>query len=412
MIVLPLPTVLRPLATGTLVSAIGNGGWYASWALFVTRVLDVPVAHAGIALTIAGIAGMAAATPLGHLADRLGPREVMVGLSAVRAVTMGGFLLADGVVGLTVAAAVMSAAQQGMVGVKTALVAGLTDAGERVDALASLRVLSHAGDALGAAAGALVIQLDTPAAYTALIAANAASFLAYARAAARLPHVAPSPRAAAGPRLPALRDGPYVTLAGICGVLTLCWAMVSTALPLWVAGHTDAPLATSGAIVVISSVGIALLQVRAARLADRPPAAARVAMLSGAALAASCVLWAAASGPAADVAALLLLAGGIAHVTGEVLFVAASWGLSVPLMPDGRAGQYQGVFATGEAAALTFAPLLMTAVVVGWGQAGWLALAALFVLATLPAPAITRRALLARTPGPEPAPGPAPARSA
>jgi hypothetical protein len=400
MAVVPLPTVLRPLAAGTLVSAIGNGGWYASWALFVTRVLDVPIAQAGVALTIAGIAGMTAATPLGHLADRLGPREVMVALSAVRAVTMGGFLFADGIVGLTIAASVMSAAQQGMVGVKTALVAGLTGPDERLDALASLRVLSHAGDALGAAAGALVIQLDTPAAYTALIAANAASFLAYARAAARLPRVAPSRRAATGPRLPALRDGPYVSLAAICGVLTLCWAMVSTALPLWVAGHTEAPRATSGAIVVISALGIAALQVRATRAAGTPAAAARAAVLSGAALAGSCVLFAAANGPAAQAAALLLLAGGIAHVTGELLFVAASWGLSVPLMPDGRAGQYQGVFATGEAAALTVAPLLMTGVVVGWGQAGWLALAALFVVTTAPAPAITRRALSFRPRGP------------
>jgi Major Facilitator Superfamily len=412
MFVLPLPTVLRPLAAGTFVSAIGNGGWYASWALFVTRVLDVPLAQAGAALTIAGVAGMAAATPLGHLADRIGPREVMVALSAVRAITMAGFLLADSIAALTLAASLMSAAQQGMVGVKTALVAGLTGPDERLDALASLRVLSHAGDALGAAAGALVIQLDTPAAYTALIAANAASFLAYARAAARLPHVAPSPAATTGPRLPALRDGPYVGLAAICGVLTLCWAMVSTALPLWVAGATDAPRAMSGIVVVISSIGIAALQVRATRAAHTPAAAARVAVLSGAALAASCVLFAVAGGPAAHAAALLLLAGGIAHVTGELLFVAASWGLSMPLMPAGRAGQYQGVFATGEAAALTVAPLLMTAVVVGWGQAGWLALGALFVLATLPAPAITRRALRARAPDPDLGPDPVPARSA
>ena len=410
MLALPLPTVLRPLAAGTLLSAVGNGGWYASWALFVTRVLDVPVAQAGVALTIAGIAGMAAAAPLGHLADRLGPREVMVALSLVRALTMGGFLLADGIVGLTLAASLMSAAQQGMVGVKTALVAGLARPDERLGALASLRVLSHAGDAVGAAAGALVIQLDTPDAYSALIAANAASFLAYARAAARLPRVPATPGTTDGPRMPALRDGPYVALAAICGVLTLCWAMVSTALPLWVAGHTEAPRATSGVIVVISSIAIAALQVRATRAADRPSAAARVAVLSGAALAAACVLFAAASGPAAHTAAVLLLAGGVAHIAGELLFVAASWGLSVPLMPEGRAGQYQGVFATGEAAALTVAPLLMTTVVVGWGQAGWLALGALFVLATLPAPALTRRALRARAPAA--APDPVPARSA
>ena len=172
--------------------------------------------------------------------------------------------------------------------------------------------------------------------------------------------------------------------------------MMSTALPIWVADHTDAPRALSGVLVVISSVAIAALQVRATRTASTPQRAARVAVLSAAALAASCVLFALASGPAATTAAVVLLAGGLAHVAGELLFVAASWGLSVPLMPDGRAGEYQGVFATGEAAALAVAPLLMTAVVVGWGQAGWLALGALFVVATLPAPAITRRALRAR----------------
>ena len=187
--------------------------------------------------------------------------------------------------------------------------------------------------------------------------------------------------------------------------------MVSTALPLWVAGYTEAPRATSGILVVVSSVAIAALQVRCTRAAGTPATAARVAVISGAALAASCVLFAAASGPAAHTAALLLLAGGIAHVAGELLFVAASWGLSVPLMPDGRAGEYQGVFATGQAVALTVAPMLMTAVVVGWGQAGWLALGALFVVATLPAPAITRRALRARAPGAGAAPAPAPARS-
>jgi len=37
----------------------------------------------------------------------------------------------------------------------------------------------------------------------------------------------------------------------------------------------------------------------------------------------------------------------------------------------------------------------MTTVVVGWGAAGWLTLAALFLAATVPAPAMTRRALRA-----------------
>src|SRR5215218_8737468 len=100
MFALPLPTVLRPLALGTLVSAVGNGAWYASWALFLTRIAGLPAAQVGVALTIAGVAGIAGAVPLGRLADRLGAREVMVAISIVRALSMAGFVLAHDLVGL------------------------------------------------------------------------------------------------------------------------------------------------------------------------------------------------------------------------------------------------------------------------------------------------------------------------
>src|ERR671916_580916 len=60
MFALPLPTILRPLAAGTFVSALGNGAWYASWALFLVRVLELPIAEAGAALTVADVALIAA----------------------------------------------------------------------------------------------------------------------------------------------------------------------------------------------------------------------------------------------------------------------------------------------------------------------------------------------------------------
>jgi hypothetical protein len=66
---------------------------------------------------------------------------------------------------------------------------------------------------------------------------------------------------------------------------------------------------------------------------------------------------------------------------GELWFVAAAWGLSVPLMPDDRPAEYQGVFATGEALAIMLAPALMTALVVPAGTAGWLVLGVAFAAA-------------------------------
>lgn len=54
--------------------------------------------------------------------------------------------------------------------------------------------------------------------------------------------------------------------------------------------------------------------------------------------------------------------------------------LSVPLMPARSPGEYQGVFATGEAAAVMAAPVLMTTLIVNWGQPGWIALAIIFLI--------------------------------
>jgi hypothetical protein len=193
-----------------------------------------------------------------------------------------------------------------------------------------------------------------------------------------------------------VRDGPYVTLAGLTGALALCWGMLSTGVPLWVALHTDAPQSVSAVIVVVNSLAIAALQVRATRGSRAPRAAARRAMWSGAALAASRVLFAATEGGAGAPAVALLLAAGVVHVAGELFFVAASWGLSVPLMPADAPGEYQGVFAAGEATAVTAAPTLMTVLLAGWGRPGWLVLAALFLAVAAAVAPATRWALRTR----------------
>jgi hypothetical protein len=92
---------------------------------------------------------------------------------------------------------------------------------------------------------------------------------------------------------------------------------------------------------------------------------------------------------------LMVAAAGL-HLTGELLFVASSWGLSVPLMPPDAPGEYQGVFATGEAVALMAAPALMTTLIAGWGQPGWIALALIFLVPAVAAVPVTQWALRTR----------------
>jgi hypothetical protein len=385
---------LRRLAAGTLASAVGNGAWYTSWALFLTRSVGLSPGQVGIGMTAAGVAGLACATPAGYVADRLGAREVYATLLGVQAAAALAYLAVAGMAAFVVVACVAEAARSGG-GARNALVLGLTD--DHLTALGALRSISHLGWAAGAIAGAAIIGVDSRAAYVALLLLNAASYLVYAVLVLSVPRVGVAP-GRRGVRV--VRDRPYVTLAGLVGMLALCWAMLSSGLPLWVALHTDAPRSISAVIVVLNSLAIALLQVRVSRAMVSPGAAARGAVLSGSVLAASCVLFAlTAGGSGAAVVALFLVAAAV-HTAGELLFVAASWGLSIPLMPRGAAGEYQGVFATGEATALMAAPALMTTLVAGWGQPGWLVLAVIFLLPALAAVPVTRWALRTRTVAP------------
>ena len=51
-------TPLRRLGAGTLVSAIGNGAWYTSWALFLTRSVGLSPGQVGLGMTVAGAVGL------------------------------------------------------------------------------------------------------------------------------------------------------------------------------------------------------------------------------------------------------------------------------------------------------------------------------------------------------------------
>jgi hypothetical protein len=354
-------------------------------------------------MTVAGLCGVLAATPIGWIADRLGARQMFGWLLVAQGVTAGAYGLIDGLPTFLIVACLGQVASSAAGGPRNALVLALgnrADGAGSLEVLGQLRAISHIGWAIGAVLGGAIISVDTTPAYTALVALNGGTYLVYALLVFSVPRVAAPARARERASMSVVRDGPYMSLAGLMGVLALCWAMLSSGLPLWVTLHTHAPRAISAVVVLISSVGIAAFQVRVSRGITEPRAAATGTVLSGCALAGACLLFAlTAGGRGAPVVLLMLIAAGL-HLAGELLFVASSWGLSVPLMPPDAPGEYQGVFATGEAVALMAAPALMTTLVAGWGQPGWVALAVIFLLPAAAAIPVTRWALRTR-----PAPG-------
>jgi MFS family permease len=386
---------LRRVSAATLITSCGNGAWYTCWALFLTRSVGLSPAQAGIGITAAGGAGLIASAPLGRLADRFGTVAVLVPISLLQAAGFAAYLrVHDLSLFLPVAVATV-ATDRGSIGVRSALALQAAAEERQLRALAVVRVASSVGFALGSALGGVAIAIDSHAAYEAVALLNAASFVAYALIVVSLP-VDPGRARSVGRSRGALRDLAYLTLAAITGVLALCWGMLSSGVPLWVARHTLAPLWISALIVVLNALTIAALQIRITTRVTSTMGAARSARWAGCALAVSCVLFALSQNRGGAPVLLLLLGGAAVHVAGELLFVAACWRLSVDLMPAGAPGEYQGVFATGQATAQMIAPVLMMSLVVDWGAAGWLLLAGVFALAVLPAVPSTRWAMRTR----------------
>jgi hypothetical protein len=374
---------MRDLSVMTLVNTFGNGLLLTAAVLYFTHVVGLSGAQVGVGLTVAGGLGLLVGVPLGHLADRRGPREVLLVLLVAEAAAVVGYVFVGSFAGFLVASCAVVTLDRGSSAVRQGLLARVLDPEARVQGRAFLRAVTNVGIAAGSGVAAVAIAVDTRTAYDALIVGDALTFLAAAALLLRLPAVAPAPvpdgAPVDGPRLIVLRDRPFLIVTGLVAIMSLHFSLLEVGVPLWVQGHTEAPRITVAIVFIVNCVLVALLSVRLARGSDTVAGAARAGARSGIVLAASCVLFAASSGPGAIVAAAILIAAGVVEVFGEIVQAASGWGLGFGLAPEHAQGQYQGAAATGFALSLMLGPALMAAVTSA-GTPGWLAFGAVFLV--------------------------------
>ncbi|MFF1869121.1 MFS transporter [Kitasatospora herbaricolor] len=400
--------MVRRLARLTLLNCLGNGLSLAVAVLFFTRVLGLSAAQLGFGLTAAGLCGVAASIPAGRAADRWGIRRVLVVLVALEAVGTAGYALVHGYAAFVLLACAVTAADRGSSAVRNALYAEVLPADRRVAGRAYLRVVTNVGMCLGTALGAVVLQVDTRAAYVTAILLDALSFavaaVLYGRIRIAPPAGAPTgPEAGAGPKAgpgtgvptggrgpnPALRNGPFLAVTTLNAVLCLQFAMLEVGVPLWIVKETQAPRIVVAGTLVVNTVLVVALQVRATRGTERPELAARACGRGGLLLAGSSVVLGLAHGLPAMAAAVVVLAGIALQALGEVLSQAGGWALGYDLAGEGAHGAYQGVFNAGTSAAMMIGPALVSTAVIGYGLAGWAVLGAVFAAAGLAmAPAV------------------------
>ncbi len=383
------PGPRRILATASFINMLGSGVFTLSAAVFFTRSVGLPVAQVGLGMGGGALVGLLSGIPVGRIADRRGPREVYLLTLTAQAVAMAmlvlvhSFWLFTTVICLTQLAGSASQAARGPI------VRGL--AGERPARFrAYMRAAVNLATSIGALVAALVVQLDTHAAYLCLVLGNAVSFLATAAVVSRLPSLPPVPSPPGDGRWSALKDYRYMVVTALDGVMSMHGAVLVFALPLWIIGHTHAPRWFVGTSVLVNTLMVVFLQVRASRGIDSADSAARAWRRAGWAFLAGLSLIGLAAGLPAWGAVLLILAGVGVHTFGELLHAAGSFELRYLLAPAHAQGQYSGVFRFGSGLSSVAAPSVLAWLCLDGGTVGWSVMGGVFLVVGLVVPGVVR----------------------
>jgi len=378
--ILPEDRTVRGLAIAQTMGAVAAGVYFSSSALFFSRASGLAPLEIGLGLTVAGLVGLLVPLPIGILADRWNARNIAAWLTVGAGVSDWIFLLVSEVTAFVITACCFAACLRGAMTARMAMIATLIDASQRTQTSAYLRALGNCGLSAGAMIGGLALYFDSLTGYRLAFALGGAIFLVAAAAYRLLPRVVPGlATVRKGSPLTVLGDRPYMILTLLNTVILLYIPLLNMALPLWIALHTNAPLWIASVLYGLNTVSVMLMQVRLARRVTNACEARRSIVFATLLLSAACFLFAAMAVPSTVwLTVVFALLAALLHVLGEMMHMAGAWDLSFRLAPPGQEGEYQGFFNTSSAAAEMFGPILLTALLVGWGLPGWLLLAIVF----------------------------------
>ncbi|MGW6267748.1 MFS transporter [Streptomyces sp. NPDC055060] len=378
------------LSVMAMIDAVGTGAFLAVSVPFITRSVHLSVGELSLGLTLSAAIALATAVPIGVLADRIGPKKVLVGVSLWRCACFVLYPFVQNLWQFLTVVCLLGLVDKAAAPMEQALVGQVTAIDDRVRVVAVLRSLRNVGFTVGALLGGVGLLIDTRAGYGAILLLNAASFAVLALLAHRLP-VLSKPAKSLRRRfsVDALRDKPFLSFTGINAILTMHMTLLSIGVPLWIVEHTKVPAAVISPLVAVNTVLAVTLQVRASRGTETIAGSARALVRAGVSLAVCCLLLVAAPKPPVVMAVGVLLLAMVALTAGELFQSAGGWGGSYLLAAPGQEGVYLSVFWLGVAVQQIAAPLVVGLVITA-GSTGWAVLAALFALCGLAAPAIGR----------------------
>jgi MFS family permease len=362
------------------VDAVGAGLFAPLALVYFVRVAGLGLTTVGGLATAAAVASLPVPVFAGHLADRLGPRPVVVSAQLLQAAGFLAYPFARtpaAVLGLFV---LTTAGQRLFWSSFMTLVAALPGPADRRFAITGMT--QAAGYGAGALLAAAVLGVDSGGAYEALALANGVSFLLSALLLP--PGSAPEPQARpslAGAYRRVLRDRPYLRLTVANTGFAICSVTLGIGLPMYVVEGLHASGWIAGPLLAVNTALLATGQLSATRVVSHLPRV-RALMLAG-------VLWAAwglltAVAAAVPESAVLpwLAACTLLYSAAELVHAPISNALAAERAPAGARGSYLAAFQYGFTIATLVVPAAFTALFAVSPALPWLTIAVLALVSS------------------------------
>jgi hypothetical protein len=371
----------RLFALASLLSSIGFAMYTIGAPVFFVRSSRLSVSEVGLGLSISAIVAIAGGIPIGHLADRVGPREVAIAIGLIEAAILSIVVFVNSFVTFVVLLSLLALCEQGAVVARGALVSGVMGAEGRIAISAYSRSMFNVGFTVGLAFTGVVLGIDRREAYVGLMWTNAALTAIACILFAFLPRVGRTGTATGlQRRWAAIRDYPYLVAALVVGAVSSADTVLSLGIPLWVVQHTHVPRALGAWLIALNSILVVILQVRVSRGISTIQRAGRAQRRAAVLAAVACLAIGSAALVGPVPAAISLAVAVLLLTLSELMSSAAGWVMRFNLAPSRAQGQYGGVFAVGSSLRSVVAPIVVLSLTSNFLVAGWVAIAGLFAL--------------------------------
>jgi MFS family permease len=264
-----VPDLPRPvwlLQLGGLTNSFGNGIVLPFLIIYLHNVRGIPLGLAGLAAAVNSLAAFGSGFVAGSLADRIGPRRVLIAALLVMTVAISLFPLIRTVWDAYALNVLLGSGSGAFWPSQSSMLTGLTPATARHSAFALQRLTMNLGVALGGLTGGLIARVAHPSSFTMLFLLDACTFLGYALVTARLP----SPRRAfeqvSGRYADVVRDRPFMRYIALNALfITAGMVLVVELMPPYAKNFAGVTEQQIGILWMINSLVIVLAQLPIAK---------------------------------------------------------------------------------------------------------------------------------------------------